>query len=129
MKEYIYKDESYKIIGACIEVHKQLGCGFLEPVYQKALAEEFKIQGIPYIREKRFKVFYKGINLEKEYVTDFVCYDKIILELKALSDIESSHQAQIINYLKLANMKLGIIINFGETSLQQERIPNKYHKE
>ncbi len=129
MNEYIYRDESYKIIGACMEVHKQLGCGFLEPVYQKALAEEFKIQGIPYIREKRFKVFYKGINLEKEYVADFVCYDKIILELKALSDIESTHQAQIINYLKLANMKLGIIINFGETSLQQERIPNKYHKE
>jgi GxxExxY protein len=126
--EIIYKEESYNIIGACIEVHKTLGCGFLEPVYQRALEEEFKLQKIPFVREKAFDVFYKDINLNKTYVTDFVYYDKIILELKALPELTKEHHSQVINYLKLTDMKLGIIANFGKSSFEQQRIPNKFHR-
>ncbi len=112
-----------------MEVHNELGCGFWEPVYQKALASEFKRQNIPFVKEQKIDVFYKGENLHKYYFADFICYDKIILELKALSDIANEHTAQVINYLKLTNIKLGIIINFGQTSLEQKRVPNKFYKE
>ena len=118
----IYKEESYKIIGACMEVHNTLGCGFLEAVYQEALAIEFEKRGIPYIREAELNIEYKGIILSKKYNADFICYDKIIVETKALSELASTHQSQVINYLKATKLKLGILVNFGEESLNQIRL-------
>jgi GxxExxY protein len=127
MKNIILKEESYNIIGACINVHKLLGCGFLEPVYQEALEHELKLCKIPFEREKRLAIKYRDIMLSKYSIADFICYNKIILELKALSDITEKHQSQVINYLKANNMQLGIIINFGSLSLDYKRIPNKYY--
>lgn len=111
-----------KIINACMEVHNELGNGFLEPVYQEALEEEFKIQGIPYVREKLLPVMYKGKQLKKEYYADFVCYGDIIVELKAVSVLSKPHKAQVLNYLNAANKEIGLLINFGETKLKWERI-------
>ena len=111
-----------KLINACMEVHNELGNGFLEPVYQEALEEEFKIQGIPYVREKLLPVMYKGKQLKKEYYADFVCYDDIIVELKAVSVLSKPHKAQVLNYLNAANKEIGLLINFGETKLKWERI-------
>ena len=118
----IYKEESYKIIGVCMEVHKELGFGFLEPVYQEALTYEFSKQNIPFEKEKLLKIRYKGKKLEKTYVADFVCYDKIIVELKAVSKLTSEHDAQLLNYLKATGIKLGILVNFGSKSLEYKRL-------
>ena len=121
----IYKEEAYKIIGAAIEVHRGLGNGFLEAVYQEALEREFKIQGIPYSREQHINIEYKGEKLSKFYIADFVCFGNIIVELKALSSLESNHEAQVLNYLKATNHKLGLLINFGSRSLQSKRLVNE----
>ena len=121
--QLIYKQEAFDIIGAAFEVHKELGCGFSEPVYQDALEYEFKLRGIPYEREKILKVPYKNIILDKDFRADFVCYDKIIVELKAVSDIIDEHYIQVYNYLKATNYKLGILLNFGNISLDYRRIP------
>ena len=118
-----------KIINACMEVHNELGNGFLELVYQEALEEEFKIQGIPYVREKLLPVMYKGKQLKKEYYADFVCYDDIIVELKAVSVLSKPHKTQVLNYLNAANKEIGLLINFGETKLKWERITKFNSKE
>jgi len=118
----IYKDESYKIIGACMEVHNNLGSGFLEAVYQEALAIEFERRAIPFEQEKRLQMNYKGQILKKEYIADFVCFGKIIIELKALSKLQSEHLAQTLNYLKITDFELGLLVNFGSTSLQYKRV-------
>lgn len=123
--EIIFKDESYKIIGACIAVQNELGEGFLEAVYQEALEIEFRLRGIPYEREVELDIFYKDQLLMKKYQADFICYDEIIVELKALSALESAHKAQLINYLKVTNMPLGLLVNFGQSSLVSHRIVNK----
>ena len=112
----IYKEESYKIIGAAMEVYNQLGHGFLEAVYQEALEREFIIRGIPYEREKDLNVFDKGEALKQTYKTDFWCYDKIVVELKAISSLEDSHRAQVYNYIRATNSKLGLLINFGDSN-------------
>ena len=125
MENLVYKEESYKIIGACMEVHKVLGPGFLEAVYQEALAIEFSHQGIPFEQEKELTITFKGIELEKKYNADFVCYGKIILETKAVKELCDNHRAQIINYLKATKMKLGLLVNFGEPSLKYERFINE----
>lgn len=122
MNNLIYKDESYKIIGACMEVHKVLGPGFLEAVYQEALEIEFKNQSIPYEREKEIKIYFKGIELRKRYNADFVCYEKIILENKALSNLTDDHLGQVLNYLKATQFKLGLLVNFGQPKLEYKRI-------
>jgi GxxExxY protein len=122
MSELIYKEESYKIIGTCFEVHKYLGNGFLEVVYQEALAIEFQAQNIPYQREKILSIQYKNKILDKKYVADFVCFEKIILELKALSQLASEHESQVLNYLKSTGFKLGLLVNFGESSLTYKRL-------
>jgi len=122
LNNLIYKEESYQIIGACIEVHKTLGCGFLEPIYQESLSIEFQKQKIPFEREKILSIVYKDIELEKKYIADFVCYNKIIVELKALSTLSSEHEAQILNYLKATGYRLGLLVNFGEESLMYKRI-------
>ena len=105
-----------------MEVHNNLGNGFLEAVYQEALEKEFKIQNIPYEREKFLPIIYKGEILEKQYFADFVCFGKIIVELKAVSNIVKAHKAQVLNYLKAANLEIGLLVNFGENSLKWQRI-------
>ena len=121
-QDLLFKDECYKIVGACMEVHRTLGCGFLEPVYQEALAFELQRQGIPYEREKEYEINYKGLILSKTYKVDFLCYGNIIVELKALGQLSKEHIAQVLNYLKASHLKLGLLVNFGTTSLNYERI-------
>ena len=118
----IYKDESYQIIGICMEIHNYLGCGFSEIVYKDALEIEFKNAGINFEREKRYDVEYKGIILQHQFYADFVVFDKIILEIKGKSEISDSDLAQAINYLKVSENKLALIINFGEEKLNYKRI-------
>ena len=121
-EDYLYERETYQIIGAMMEVHKTLGCGFLEAVYQEALAIEFEKQKIPFVKEKKLILFYKGIQIEKFYIADFVCFDKIIVELKALSALTSTHDYIMINYLKATKLKVGLLANFGERSLKYKRL-------
>ena len=117
-----FEEQTQKIINACLEVHNELKSGFLEPVYQEALELEFQLQKIPYEREKKLNIVYKGRKLKKEYFADFFCYDNIIVELKAVSRLENEHKAQVINYLKAINKEIGLLINFGKAPLQWERI-------
>ncbi len=118
----LYKDESYEIIGAAMEVHKQLGNGFLEAVYQEALAVELESRKIPFKKESILEISYKGNVLSKYYIADFICYENIIVELKAVNELSGINEAQVINYLKAANIKLGILINFGTQSLEYKRL-------
>ena len=118
----LYPEESYKINGAIYEVHKNLGPGLLEKVYQEALEREFKWQGIPYVREKEFSIVYKGEELGQKYIADFVCYDKIVVELKAVEDLLPIHTAQVINYLSITGYKLGLLVNFNARQVKPERI-------
>lgn len=118
----IYQNESYAIRGAAMRVYNVLGSGFLEAVYQEALEIELDKRHIPYEREKELEICYDGIKLGKKYVADFVCYDKIILELKAVKELDESHRSQLYNYLKATGFKLGFLINFGKyDELQIER--------
>ena len=111
--EILYKDEAYAIQGACFEVYKTLGNGFLEAVYQEALAYEFKSQRIPFREQCELNLQYKGMPLKQTYKPDFICFDKIIVEIKAVSAIAPEHEAQLLNYLKITNMRLGLLVNFG----------------
>ena len=122
----LYAEESYKIMGAIYEVHKELGPGLLEKVYQEALEKELKLQGIPFEREKCFTITYKGEELEQKYIADFVCYNKIVLELKAVDNLLPVHKAQVINYLALTGYKLGILVNFNDEKIKPERIVRYY---
>ena len=118
----LYSKESYKITGALYEVHKELGPGLLEKVYQEALEKELRMQGIPFEREKHFNISYKGEALEQMYVADFVCYDKIIVELKAVDTLLPIYTAQVINYLAITGYKLGLLVNFNTVQIKPERI-------
>ena len=122
MNDLIYKDESFAIIGKCMEVHNYLGSGFLEIVYKDALAYEFKKAGIPFEREKHYEVNYKDVILPHQFIADFVVYGKIILEVKGIKNLPNEITAQVINYLKVSNNKLGLLINFGEPQLNYKRI-------
>jgi GxxExxY protein len=122
MGEIILKEESYRLIGICMEVHRQLGFGFKEIVYKDALEIELKELGIPYQREKLFKIEYKGKILRHKYCADFVVSDSIILEVKATPIIVNRFVAQTLNYLKASGLKLGIVANFGESSFVSKRI-------
>lgn len=115
-------DLTYQIIGAAFVVHQELGCGFKEEIYQEALALEFAERNIPFEREKHFSVFYKEKLLKSDFYADFVCFGKIIVELKALSALNNEHRAQALNYLKASNLEYGLLLNFGETSLKKERL-------
>jgi GxxExxY protein len=119
---FIFKEECYRIIGAAMEVHKNLGSGFLEAVYQEALKWEFEDCEIPWIKEAPLEIEYKGRILEKKYFADFVCFDDIIVELKACDTLAPEHTAQVLNYLKATGKRLGLLINFGASSLQHKRI-------
>ena len=123
----LYPNDSYKINGCMMEVHKELGSGFLEQVYQEALEREFKETGVPYKREVRLRIKYKGEFLQKEYIADFICYDKIIVELKTVSQITEAHKCQVLNYLKATGFQLGIIGNFANKSLETARVVNSYN--
>ena len=115
-------ERTYKIIGAAMEVHKELGCGFLEAVYQEALAIEFKMREMPYKQQQVIEIMYKEIPLERKYQPDFLCYNEIILEIKALSGLTGNEEAQVINYLKATQLTIALLINFGTKSLEYKRL-------
>lgn len=122
MRDFTERDpRSYAIIGAAIEVHKQLGCGFLEPVYQEALAIEFTTRNIPFRREARLSIDYKGRVLHMGYCVDFICFESVIVELKALARMSGTEEAQVINYLKATGYEIGLLLNFGTRSLEHRR--------
>jgi GxxExxY protein len=113
---------TYAIIGAAMEVHRELGCGFLEPVYQEALGLEMRMRDIPFTREVKLPVFYKGQRLETHYQADFICYQDVIVELKALAKTGGLERAQVLNYLKATGHKVGLLANFGAMSLEWQRL-------
>ena len=119
----VFKEESYKIAGTAFKVYNTLGHGFLEAVYQEALEIEFQKQGIPYEREKELKILYDGVELKQTYKADFVCFGKIIVELKAVNALDDAHRSQVHNYLHATGYKLGLLLNFGcPDELEKERI-------
>jgi len=122
MVKLILKDEVFAIIGAAMEVHREKGCGFAEPVYQECMEIELADRKIPAEAQKEMAIFYKGRQLKKTYLTDFVAYGKIIVELKALDQLTSREESQVINYLKSSGLELGVLINFGAPSLEWKRI-------
>ncbi|MGD8229493.1 MAG: GxxExxY protein [Desulfobacteraceae bacterium] len=112
---------TFRIIGSALEVHKELGCGFLEVVYHEALGREFTTQEIPFRSQPVLQIFYKGRPLNKIYQPDFICYDKVVVEIKAISNLSGMEEAQIINYLKASRLETGLLLNFGSKSLQYKR--------
>ena len=123
-EKIIFKEESYKIIGICMNIHSTLGNGFLEAVCSEVLEKEFVKNNIPYKREVKLDLFFNGEKLDKKYKADFICFDNIILEIKAVSFIHENFTKQTLNYLKATDKKLGLLINFGEKSLKYKRIIN-----
>jgi GxxExxY protein len=121
--ELVYPEESYRIVGACFEVYREKGCGFLEAVYQECLEIELGLQGIPFESRKELRLAYKGRELQGRYIPDLICFGKIIVELKAVETLATEHQAQVLNYLHAAGMPLGILVNFGHyPKLQYRRL-------
>jgi GxxExxY protein len=112
---------TYSIIGAAMEVHRHLGCGFFEPVYQEALELELTARGVPFRRQVELPVRYKGVLLETYYIADLICYDVVVVELKALSRLSGVEEAQVINYLKATGHEIGLLLNFGRASLEFKR--------
>jgi GxxExxY protein len=109
----IFKEESYQIQGAVFDVYREMGCGFLEAVYQECLEKELLIRGIPFSAQQALNLFYKHKPLTQKYKPDFICYDRIIVEIKAVKEIAAEHKAQVLNYLKATNYELGLLVNFG----------------
>ncbi|MCO6454435.1 MAG: GxxExxY protein [Pirellulaceae bacterium] len=123
MAELLYKDESYRIMGACFEVYKEMGCGFLEAVYQECLEIELALQSLQFKPKSELALSYKGRALKSRYVPDFILFDKIVLELKAARQLTDKHRAQVHNYLKATGFRLGLLVNFGHfPKVQYERI-------
>lgn len=121
--ELIYKDESYAIVGACFAVYKDKGCGFLEPVYHECLEIEFELHGIPFQSKAPQTLQYRGRTLIQTFTPDFVCYDRIIVEIKAVSALVDEHRAQLLNYLSATSCKLGLLVNFGHCPrMEYERL-------
>jgi GxxExxY protein len=121
--ELIHKEERYRIIGACFEVYKEMGCGFLESVYHECLQLEFSRQGILFTAQTPLLLAYKGELLKQTYIPDFVIFDKIVMEIKAVRELAPEHRAQLHNYLKATSLRLGLLINFGHhPKLEYERI-------
>ncbi len=119
-KDVLYAEERYAILGAVMAVFDELGNGYIEPVYQDALELEFQARGIPYEREKELRIQYKGQYVKHYYKADFVCYGKIIIELKAVSALNSEHMAQTINYLKTTGLELALLANLGSNTLERK---------
>ena len=123
MAELLFKDESYRIVGACFEVYNEEGSGFVEPVYQECLEIELEMQGIAFQAQQQLQLSYKGRKLKQVYIPDFVCFGQIIVEIKAVSKLCDEHRAQVHNYLKATGFRLGLLINFGSyPKLEYERI-------
>ena len=122
--DLICKEEAYEILGAAMAVHRELGSGFSEKVYQDALEIEFQERGIPYEREIPIHALYHGHELKSEFIPDFICFGSVIVELKAVQELDDIHRSQTINYMKIADMDLSLLINFKAKSLQYERFPN-----
>ncbi len=122
MAEIIFKEESFKVVGVCMEIHKTLGMGLKEINYKDAMEIEFRENNIPFKREKRYQVYYKDKPLSNPYVADFLVYESIIIEVKSATAIIDAHVTQTISYLNVSSSKLGIIINFGEKSLTWKRV-------
>ena len=122
-EKIIYYDKLYQIIGAGMKVYNEIGYGYSEPVYQECLSIECSRLGIPWEREKKLKMYYKGQKLEKEYIADFVCFGDIILEVKAVSSLISEHRAQLFNYLRITQLKVGVLMNFCD---KQKLITENY---
>jgi GxxExxY protein len=123
MSEILYKEESYAVMGACFEVYREKGCGFVEPIYHDCLEIEFELMGIPTIHHPSLDLSYKGRPLTRKYEADFVAYSKILLEVKAVKALDGSHRQQVINYLKATGFKLGLLVNYGRFGgLEWERI-------
>ncbi len=121
--EILYKDESYRVVGACFEVYREKGCGFHESVYQECLEIELRLQGVPFLAQRPLALEYKGCPLRSRYQPDFVCYDRIVLEVKAVTELADEHRAQVLNYLKATGLRLGLLANFGHyPKTQVERI-------
>ncbi len=124
MEEYLYKEENYTIVGILFEVHKNLGKGFSEVVYKDAIEYEFQKNNIPFEREKEFAVSYKDTTLKHKFYADFVVYNDIILEIKTVDCFNNAHYNQCLNYLKVSEYKLAILVNFNSISLEYKRIIN-----
>ena len=122
MKQFILKQETYEIIGACMEVHKKLGAGFSEKIYKEALEIEFNHRGILFEREKQFSVEYREQKLQSYYFADFVVFNQVILEVKAVANLANAHMAQTLNYLRVSGCKVGLLINFNEDRLVYQRL-------
>ncbi len=121
--DILYREESFKLVGACFEVYNEKGSGFVEPVYQECLEIELTLQGIPFCTQRSLPLAYKGRPLCQTYKPDFICFDKIVMELKAVSRLIDEHRAQVHNYLKASGLKLGLLVNFGHCpGLEYERI-------
>ena len=122
MTKLLYADETYKILGACFEVYKRMGCGFLEPVYQECLEIEFNLQEITFTAQKELILEYRGKRLKQTYKPDFICFEKIVVEIKAVSNLIDEHRAQLLNYLHATGYKVGLLINFGHhPKIEHER--------
>lgn len=129
MADLIFKEESYAILGACFEVYKEKGCGFVEPVYQECLAIEFEHRSIPFVSQVQLDLYYRGRKLTPYYKPDFVCFGKIIVEIKAVSKLVAEHRAQTMNYLKGTGHDLGLLVNFGHfPRVEHERIASTTNK-
>lgn len=124
MSKLLFEDETYKIIGACMLVHKGLGAGFLESVYHEALAKEFETQKVNFDSKRKLQVYYNEVALKKYFIADFICFEKIVVEIKATSFLHKDNEAQTINYLKSTNYPVGLLINFGQSSLTWKRFIN-----
>ena len=124
MTDIVLKQESYNIIGVCLRVYEELGGGFLESVYGKAIEKEFKLSGIPFEKQVKLNIQYKGEDLGKYFIADFVVYGKIILEIKAVSYLVNQHLSQTLNYLKATDTRLGLVVNFGNVKFQYRRVLN-----
>lgn len=119
----IHEEETYRILGACFEVYKEKGCGFLEAVFQECMEMELGLQGIPFVAQPELALAYKGRPLKQKYKPDFVCYGKVLVELKAVSKLTDEHRAQVINYLHATGLKVGLLVNFGHyPKVEHERI-------
>ena len=125
-QKIVFKEESYSIVGACFEVYKEKGSGFLEAVYQECLAIEFEQRGIPFVENPALGLLYKQRQLRQTYEPDFLCFDKIIVEIKAAKQLADEHRAQVINYLKATGCPLGLLVNFGHhPRIEHERFVNQ----
>jgi GxxExxY protein len=123
VSKILYKEECYAIIGACFNVYNDKGSGFLEPVYQECCAIEFTFQKIPHTAQMELQLTYRGHPLKQRYKSDFICYERIILEIKAVSSLADEHRAQLLNYLNATGLRLGLLVNFGRyPKLEHERL-------